>query len=51
MLLDRISIKNEAKGIVRNASVSAYLFTLLFLALSWLLTGTSDYVSLNEEVV
>lgn len=51
MLLDRISIKNEAKGIVRNASVSAYLFTLLFLALSWLLTGTSDYVSLNEELV
>lgn len=51
MLLDRISIKNEAKGIVRNASVSAYLFTLLFLALSWLLAGTSDYVSLNEELV
>ncbi len=51
MLLDRISIKSEAKGIVRNASVSAYLFTLLFLAISWLLTGTSDYVSLNEELV
>lgn len=51
MLLDRISIKSEAKGIVRNASVSAYLFTLLFLALSWLLTGLSDFVSLNEELV
>ena len=51
MLLDRISIKSEAKGIVKSASVSAYLFTLLFLALSWLLNGTSDYVSLNEELV
>ena len=51
MLLDRVSIKSEAKDIVKNASVSAYLFTLLFLALSWLLTGMSDYVSLNEETV
>ena len=51
MLLDRVSIKSEAKDIVKNASVSAYLFTLLFLALSWLLAGMSDYVSLNEETV
>ena len=51
MLLDRGSIKSEAKDIVKNASVSAYLFTLLFLALSWLLAGMSDYVSLNEETV
>ena len=32
MLLDSVSIKSEAKDIVKNASVSAYLFTLLFLA-------------------
>ena len=51
MLLDRISIKSEAKGIVRSANVSAYLFTLLFLVLLWVLGGTSDYVSLNEELV
>ena len=51
MLLDRISIKREAKGIVKSARVSAYLFTLLFLAITWLLAGASDYVSLNEEMV
>ena len=51
MLLDRISIKREAKGIVKNARVSAYLFTLLYLAIMWLLTGVSNYVSLDEEMI
>ena len=51
MLLDRISLKREAKDIVRCARVSAYGFTLLFLAISWLLNGLSDFVSLNEELV
>ena len=51
MLLDRISLKREAKDIVKCARVSAYGFTLLFLAISWLLNGLSDFVSLNEELV
>ena len=32
-MLDRVQIKLEAKGVVRSAKVSAYLFTLLALAL------------------
>ena len=51
MLLDRISLKREAKDVVKCARVSAYGFTLLFLAISWLLNGLSDFVSLNEELV
>ena len=51
MLLDRISLKREAKDIVKCARVSAYGFTLLFLAISWLLNGLSDFVSLNEDMV
>lgn len=49
MLLDRVTLKLEAKGIVKNARVSAYLFTLLFLVIGWLLGGTSDYVSLDAD--
>ena len=49
MLLDRVTLKREAKGIVKNARVSAYLFTLLFLVISWLLSGVSDYVSLDAD--
>lgn len=49
MVLDRAALKMEAKGIVKSARVSAYLFTLLFLAISWLLSGISEYVSLDAE--
>ena len=45
------SLKREAKDIVKCARVSAYGFTLLFLAISWLLNSLSDFVSLNEELV
>ena len=49
MVLDRAALKMEAKGIVKSARVSACLFTLLFLAISWLLSGISEYVSLDAE--
>ena len=49
MVLDRGALKMEAKGIVKSARVSACLFTLLFLAISWLLSGISEYVSLDAE--
>ena len=49
MVLDRAALKMEAKGIVKSARVSACLFTLLFLAISWLLSGISEYVSLDAD--
>ena len=33
MMLDRVQLKLEAKAITKNAAVSAYLFTLLYLAI------------------
>ena len=47
-MLDRVQIKLEAKGVVRSAKVSAYLFTLLALALAFLLNGVSDYMSMDD---
>lgn len=45
-MLDRVQLKCEAKAITKNARVSAYLFTLLFLGIGlgisgidWLITG------------
>ena len=45
-MLDRVQLKMEAKAITKNAKVSAYLFTLLFLAIilaingiDWLISG------------
>ena len=32
-MLDRVQLKYEAKAITKNAAVSAYLFTLLYLAI------------------
>ena len=49
MVPDRAALKMEAKGIVKSARVSACLFTLLFLAISWLLSGISEYVSLDAD--
>ena len=51
MLLDRVSLKNEAKGILRGARVSPYLFTLLFMGISLVLTAVSDFVSFDEDMV
>ena len=42
-MLDRIQLKREAKGIVRGAQVSAYLFTLMYLAIIYVLTGIDTY--------
>ena len=47
-MLDRVQIKLEAKGVVRSAKVSAYLFTLLALVLAFLLNGVSDYMSMDD---
>lgn len=54
-MLDRIQLKMEARAITKNARVSAYLFTLLYLAiglvldsLDWLTTGSSDVLVYME---
>ena len=44
-MMNRIELKQEAKGVVRTAAVSAYLFALLYLALTELLQGASVYVN------
>ena len=41
-MLDRVQIKREAKGITRNACVSAYVMTLLYLAITHAM-GTMDF--------
>ena len=38
-MFDRVQLKMEAKAITKNACVSAYLFTLLFLAIGLVLSG------------
>ncbi len=54
-MLDRVQLKMEAKAITKNARVSAYLFTLLYLAiglvldsLDWLTSGSSDVLVYME---
>ena len=54
-MLDRVQLKMEARAITKNAKVSAYLFTLLYLAiglvldsLDWLTTGSSDVLVYME---
>ena len=44
-MIDRIQLKSEAKEIVRSARVSAYLFTLLYLAIVTGLTLIDAYMS------
>lgn len=44
-MLDRIQLKREAKEIVRNARVSAYLFTFLYLAIVTVLEAANTYVN------
>ena len=50
-MLDRISLKQEARGIVRTARVSAYRFTLLLLAVTTVIDLVSNFVALDEETV
>lgn len=54
-MLDRVQLKMEARAITKNAKVSAYLFTLLYLAiglvldsLDWLTSGSSDVLVYME---
>lgn len=47
---DRIQIKEEAKGVVRSARVNAYLFTLLFLGITWVLSWLDNYVNASSTV-
>ena len=44
-MINRAQLKREAKGIVRNARVSAYLFTLLYLAIVTVLDAANAYVN------
>ena len=44
-MLDRIQLKRQAKEITRNARVSAYLFTLLYLAIANILQTIDIYTS------
>lgn len=44
-MLDRVQLKYEAKAITKNAKVSAYLFTLLFLAIRVALDGIDWLIS------
>lgn len=44
-MLDRIQLKREAKEIVRSARVSAYLFALLYLVVTNVLSLIDTYVS------
>ena len=44
-MIDRIQLKREAKEIVRSARVSAYLFTVLYLAIVTALELLNAYVS------
>ena len=52
MLLDRVSLKNEAKGILRGARVSPYLFTLLFMVICYLInrSGVSGGIEKFNKV-
>lgn len=44
-MLDRIQLKQTAKGIIRGARVSPYLFTLLYLGIFFFLDSLNVYIS------
>ena len=50
-MLDRILLKREAKDIVRGASVSPYLFTLLTLVITFVLDAIDRYVTLDADFI
>lgn len=47
---DRIQIKEEAKGVVRSARVNAYLFTLIYLGVNWIMTWLDNYVNASDTM-
>ncbi len=49
MMLDRVQLKLEAKAITKNAKVSAYLFTLLYLVIGVVLDGINMIASGNTQ--
>lgn len=44
-MLDRVQLKYEAKAITKNARESAYVFTLIYLAIGLVLDGIDYLVS------
>ena len=44
-MLNRVQLKAEAKTITKGAAVSAYVFTLIYLVISFVLTGISEFAS------
>lgn len=49
MVLDRGSLKRESKVLLKTAQVSPYLFTLVLLAIMFVINGISDYVQMDDE--
>ena len=49
MMIDRVQLKLEAKAITKNAKVSAYLFTLLYLVIGVVLDGINRIASGNTQ--
>ena len=49
MVLDRAALKRDSKALLKTARVNPYLFTLLALAISLVITGISRYVGLDDE--
>lgn len=49
MVLDRGSLKRESKALLKTAQVSPYLFTLVLLAIMFVINGISDYVQMDDE--
>ncbi len=49
MVLDRASLKRESKTLLKTAQVNPYLFTLVLLAIMFVINGISDYVQMDDE--
>ena len=49
MVLDRASLKQESKALLKTARVNPYLFTLLVLAVTLVISGISDYMNMDDE--
>ena len=49
MVLDRASLKQESKALLKTARVNPYLFTLLVLAVTLVISGISNYMNMDDE--
>ena len=49
-MLNRIELKQNAKAITRSARVSAYLFTLIYLLISAVLSGVDFYINATDDM-